>query len=261
MLSSRSGKEGLMRNSHSGRKYHAAIFNAAIAILFFVPPVFADSLRFFEKYTDWGCYEYEGKTYCDQQDTWGKMRLSGFVPWDTNINLARLSSNALFYVGLGWPDSGSWSEWFGYFEDDPKYRPGKRSLSWPIGYWDDWEETEYVRSGTLKLRWNDKGLWFFFGGRTDTWDSAIDPALPPDLPEGTGEFTNVVQVQIVLADEWSDDQWWWERNIPVEIDGQIVRKTIEWDGDTYEPMWLTMKGRTLAESNPRPPAASRRKGR
>jgi hypothetical protein len=215
-----------------------------LVFLLLTSPAGADSIRFCETFTDFARLEYEGVKYCDQSEKWGKLRVAGFVEWDQEMNVSQINSNAFFYVGVGWPD-GDWCEYWAYFEEDPKWRPGKKSAFFPVGYWDDWEE-KFVRTGKLCVRWNAKGFRFVLSGSTDSWDGVLEPILPPSLTGEPGPLTDRVEVQVVFADEWSDDQWWWEKITPLDMSGSVTREYFHCDDTDFDPIWVTLKGKTPA---------------
>src|ERR1051325_3100781 len=113
----------------------------------------AERSRLSETFADWGCSEYEGQTYCSEDEGRGRLRLSGFVEWGTNVDISLFNSNTMFYFWIG-----NWYGNWGYLEDDPNYRPGKRSASFPTGYWteDGGDDVWVPTPGKFCVQWNER---------------------------------------------------------------------------------------------------------
>ena len=178
-----------------------------------------DRIRFHEVFEDIDCGLYQGRRYCTQQDTTGRASLTGFVYWGDAVDISLFNFNTCFGVGIGV---------FGYsgtLREDLSYRPGKRYAVMPIYYLNF--NDQLVRSGTLVLRWTEKGFWFWLSGPTDSYFSAMSPAIAPGFYNSVpGPVSTTAEIGVFVDVGCSNQSWEWEKTIPVEISGEVIHRTI-----------------------------------
>jgi hypothetical protein len=96
-----------------------------------------------------------------------------------------------------------------------------------------------VRCGKLWVKWNKNTLRFILGGKTDSYGTDLYGSGPaqrffgnywgatePDAGGVAGNSEVYVSV--------SDEDWYWEKTIPISFTGQVVRTVVTMDGEDFD---------------------------